>query len=298
LVWAILLLLSLATAVTLFIFSKYMDGKFLHLSVAIFISNFVIALIASRIFLILFRRWHRGAEQTHPLPTSPQSIRSEFITNMSHEIRTPLNGIIGITETLAESETDGDKLASLEAIKNSGDRLLYLVNEMLDFSKLEAGRMVLDPNVINISDLVHEAAATIELRCKKKGLNFSIDISSEVPATIHTDGHKLLRILLNLLGNAFKYTESGSIELSIKHNESNRRGDLLFKVTDSGRGIPHEREGHIFDSYTQVRDEDSGKGTGLGLAICKGLVELMGGEIWHESEAGKGSTFYFTIAAI
>jgi len=240
----------------------------------------------------------RTAEQARERAERISRLRSEFFANMSHEIRTPLNGILGLADTLAVDEKDPDRLASLKTIKRSGENLLHLINEILDLSKLEAGRMVLHPSAVSISDLVREAASTIEVACQRKGLDLSVDISSNIPATIDTDGHKLVRVLINLLGNALKFTDSGTIRVKVGRYDGERNGDFIFEIADAGRGIPIGRKEHIFESFVQVNMDDGYRedGTGLGLPIARKLVELMGGEIWLESELGKGSKFFFTIA--
>lgn len=224
-------------------------------------------------------------------------LRSEFLANMSHEIRTPLNGILGLAEMLAEDEKDPERKENLKTIRQCGQNLLHLINEILELSKLEAGRMILHPAVVVTADVVHEAASTIEIACAKKGIAFTSAIDPGVPSTIEVDNHKLVQILVNLLGNAVKFTERGSIVLRIAPWRGQRRGDLLFEVTDSGIGIPLDRQQQIFESFVQAEGHHArqSEGTGLGLAIARKLVVLMGGELWLVSEEGKGSVFSFTI---
>lgn len=226
-------------------------------------------------------------------------LRSEFFANMSHEIRTPLNGILGLAEALAADEKDPDRISSLKMIRQSGRNLLHLINEILDLSKLEEGRMNLHPSIVSLSDLIRESASTIEVGCQNRGINLSVEVAPNVPATINADSHKLVRVLINLLGNALKFTERGSIGVKVAPYSGEKKGDLIFEVADTGRGIPIGLKEHIFESFIQVSIDDERRedGTGLGLAITRKLVELMGGEIWLESELGKGSRFYFTISA-
>lgn len=239
----------------------------------------------------------KDAEQTKENALRISRLRSEFFANMSHEIRTPLNGILGLTDAMAAGEKDSDRLDSLQAIKRSGSRLLHLINEILEMSKIEAHRMVVHPAPVSIADLVKEAAATIEVGCRQKGIALHVDVTAEIPAVINVDGHKLVRVLINLLGNALKFTDRGSISVRACQNKGGRRGDILFEIADTGRGISAGKKESIFESFIQggMDDDASDDGTGLGLPIAHGLVELLGGEIWVESRLGEGSAFYFTI---
>lgn len=225
-------------------------------------------------------------------------LRSEFLANMSHEIRTPLNGILGLAEMLAEEEKDADRRDNLKTIRRCGQSLLHMINEILELSKLEAGRMILYPAVAVTSDVVQEAISTIEVACAKKGLALSVNIEEGVPQAIEVDSRKLVQILVNLLGNAVKFTERGSVSLKVAPWRGDRRGDLLFEVLDTGVGIAPERSQQIFESFVQGEAHlaRQSEGTGLGLAIARKLVGLMGGEIWLNSEEGRGSSFLFTIA--
>jgi len=225
-------------------------------------------------------------------------LRSEFLANMSHEIRTPLNGILGLAEMLAEEEKNDDRRENLRTIRRCGQSLLQMINEILELSKLEAGRMILYPAVVVTSDIVSEALSTVEVACAKKNLSISKRIEDGVPQAIEVDGRKLVQILVNLLGNAVKFTEAGSVSLKVAPWRGDRRGDLLFEVADTGIGIPKDRSNQIFESFVQgeAHHARQSEGTGLGLAIASKLVSLMGGEIWLDSEEGRGSTFSFTIA--
>ena len=224
-------------------------------------------------------------------------IRSEFLANMSHEIRTPLNGILGLAEMLAEEEENPERRDNLRAIRQCGQNLLHLINEILDLSKLEAGRMILHPAIVATADVLREATATVEAACQKKGIALATNVAEGVPQTIEVDNHKLVQVLVNLLGNAAKFTDSGRISLTVSPWKGNRRGDILFEVADTGPGIPRERHQRIFESFVQGDSHLSktNEGTGLGLAIARKLVDLMGGELWLESVEGDGSTFSFTI---
>ena len=224
-------------------------------------------------------------------------LRSEFLANMSHEIRTPLNGIMGLAEVMGEYEDNPEKRSNLNTIGQCGKNLLHLINEILELSKLEAGKMVLNPAIISMAEVVHNATATMAISCEKKGLELRVAVEDGVPDTIETDGHKLVQILINLLGNSLKFTEKGFIKLSVAGYRGEKPGDLLFSVEDTGCGISSDRLNSIFESFVQAEGylNRGSDGTGLGLTITRKLVVLMGGEIWIESEEGSGSIFYFTI---
>ena len=224
-------------------------------------------------------------------------LRSEFLANMSHEIRTPLNGIMGLAEIMAEEEKDPERRSNLNTIRQCGGNLLHLINEILELSKLEAGKMVLRSALVSTASVVQEATATIEPGCRRKEIDLGVEVEEEVPDTIEVDGRKLVQILVNLLGNALKFTDQGFIRLRLARYRGERKGDILFEVSDSGRGIPPDRQKLIFESFVQANGylTRGREGTGLGLTITHKLINLMGGEIWLESEVGKGSVFSFTI---
>ena len=224
-------------------------------------------------------------------------LRSEFLANMSHEIRTPLTGILGLAEMLAEEEGDPERRSNLYTIKQCGGNLLHLINEILELSKLEAGKMVLHSALVSTVSVVQEATVPIEPGCRRKGIDLSSKVEEDAPDTLEVDGRKLVQILLNLLGNALKFTEHGFIRLRVARYRGQRKGDILFEVSDSGRGIPPDRQKLIFESFVQADGylTRGREGTGLGLTIAHKLISLMGGEIWLESEEGKGSVFSFTI---
>ncbi|MBT3182072.1 MAG: hypothetical protein HN337_06150 [Deltaproteobacteria bacterium] len=277
------------------------NTRFIYTAGILVAVNLIIGALIMPVALRFTKRWRRSSiaelQERIDVLEKAKKMRSDFFASLSHDIRTPLNGILGIADILGQDETDSEKLSSIRTIKDSGNNLMQVVDEILDVSKLDAGSMNLYPSEVNIADLVKESVSTIDVVCKKKGIDLTVDIESSVPHIYYTDGHKLVRILLNLLGNSLKFTEQGVVSVRVRKNDSPRRGDILFTVVDSGRGIPEDRRDLIFESYVQaVADERLREnGTGLGLAISRGLVELMGGEIWFDSELGRGSTFCFTI---
>ncbi len=229
--------------------------------------------------------------------------KSDFLANMSHEIRTPMNGIMGMTE-LAMTTTNAEEQAEyLQMIKSSADALLTIINDILDFSKIEAGKLELDPIDFNLRKVVQELAKIFELRAKGKSDDLAIisHIDDTIPEIIYGDPVRLRQIIINLMGNAIKFTEHGSIKLTIKRmKEFERKLNeicLHFSVTDTGIGIPPEKQKTIFEAFSQADSSTTRQygGTGLGLTISSRLVCLMGGELCVKSEANIGSTFYFGI---
>jgi len=225
--------------------------------------------------------------------------KSEFLANMSHEIRTPLNGIVGMLELAHHTELTSEQTGLLRIAEDSAGTLLTVINDILDFSKIEVGKLEVCAEVFNPGEVIEEAARMLAVRAHEKNLELTCHISSSLPGSLIGDPLRMKQVLLNLIGNAIKFTEKGEITISAdvaKH--AGQTVELAICVADTGIGIPDSQQQAIFEAFRQVDSSSTRKfrGTGLGLAICSRLVMLMGGRIWVESKEGEGSRFYFTVS--
>ena len=245
----------------------------------------------------LLKDQERTASEAVIVAQSENKAKSEFLAKMSHEIRTPMSGVLGMVELIKDTPLNEQQNRYIDTIYHSGEALLGVINDILDYSKIESGKLNLEKIDFNVENLVSECAALLNIKMLEKNIEFIGKFDSQVPRAIKGDPTRVRQILLNLLSNAWKFTDEGSIVIHVSRLEENETAKIRFAISDSGIGIDEEQQKKLFQSFSQADSSTTRKygGTGLGLAICKQLSELMGGGIGVESVAGQGSTFWFTI---
>jgi PAS domain S-box-containing protein len=237
-------------------------------------------------------------KEAKKIAESAKNLQEQFLANMSHEIRTPMNGIQGMVDLLLDTPLTENQHDFAKTIKKSADNLVVIINDILDFSKIKAGKLTIEKIDFNLNEVIQNISAVFSHKLNEKNLDFSIHLDNDIPATLQGDPYRLNQILINLIGNAIKFTHKGSVSLTVNTEKKNAEGVLLtFSVADTGIGIKKDKIEEIFESFTQASVETSRKygGSGLGLAITRQLLQLQQSDISVESEENKGATFHFSI---